>query len=93
MHWKDALRRAVRTFLQAFLGTLLFMWQGLNLTPGALPDWETGQRVLIAALIAGVIALISFTINVLEDNTPLPTLLKPPPSDRPPHHRREPFYG
>lgn len=82
MHWKDALARAARTFLQAFLGTLLFMWQGLNLTPGQLPTWETGQKVLIAGAIAGVIALVTYLMNLMEDASGRALLYKDNPAQR-----------
>lgn len=67
MHWKDALSRALRTFLQAFLGVLLTAWVGLSLAPGDLPTWDVMQRVLIAATVAGVIALLTAIQNILED--------------------------
>jgi len=67
MHWKDALSRAGRTFLQAFLGVLLTAWLGLSLAPGELPPWDVAQRVLIAATVAGVIALVTYLHNFLED--------------------------
>lgn len=67
MHWKDALSRAARTFTQAFIGVLLTAWLGLNLAPGELPAWDAAQRVLIAATVAGVIALLTAIQNILED--------------------------
>lgn len=67
MHWKDALSRALRTFFQAFLGVLLTAWIGLSLAPGELPTWDVAQRVLIAATVAGAIALVSWLQNFLED--------------------------
>lgn len=72
----DAFNRAIRTFLQSFLGVLLATWMALNLAPGELPDTDTAKRVLIAATVAGVIALVSWVQNTLENNTSFPTFLK-----------------
>jgi len=63
----DALRRGIRTFLQAFIGTLLSMFGLVYLTPGVLPDAAILQRILIAASVAGLIALLSWLQNFLED--------------------------
>lgn len=76
----DAVRRALRTFLQAFIGTFLTMFLGVYLTPGVLPDVAVLQRIGIAAAVAGIIALLTFTQNWLEDNTKTPALLKAPTS-------------
>ncbi|HAM57619.1 MAG TPA: hypothetical protein DCQ64_20280 [Candidatus Rokubacteria bacterium] len=72
----DALKRATRTFVQSFVGTLLATWMALNLSPGTLPDTDTAKRVLIAATVAGVIALLSWTQNALEDAGAVPKVLK-----------------
>ena len=47
----DPVRRALRTFLQAFVGTLLTMWLSLGLAPGELPPGDVAKRVLIAAVL------------------------------------------
>lgn len=72
----DAFKRAARTFLQSFLGTLLATWAALSLAPGTLPDADTAKRVLIAAGVAGLIALLSWIHNALEDGGAMPKLLK-----------------
>jgi hypothetical protein len=82
MHWKDAIARALRTFLQAFLGVLLTSWLALNLAPGELPAWDVAQRVLIAAAIAGVIALVTWLQNFLEDASGRALFYKDNPAQR-----------
>jgi hypothetical protein len=74
-----ALQRATRTFLQAFVGSLA----GANLlalsnTEGVV-DWSEARKVVLAAFMAGVVAVVSFAHNALEDGTALPALLKPQP--------------
>jgi hypothetical protein len=61
---KSALVRAVRTFVQAFLGTytaLLLIGEPVS-TFAALLD----RRALEAGAVAGVIALLSFVQNTIE---------------------------
>lgn len=75
---KNATIRAVRTFLQAFIGTfavlaipfLTNIITSAGDAEGYLAiDVTTLGNAAIAATIAGVIALITFAQNFLEDNT------------------------
>lgn len=75
----DSLRRAIRTFVQAFTGVL--MYQGATIAVSAhngeyAPDVDWLKRVLISALAAGVIALITFAHNWAEDAGAVPSVLK-----------------
>lgn len=85
----DALRRAIRTFLQTFLGLYLVRligflnqlsdWAGCNEGGGELctfPDVSTLGYGLVVAGSAAVVALISWLQNALEDNTNFPSFLK-----------------
>lgn len=65
----DWLRRALRTALQAFIGTLLAQWAALALAPGDVPAWPILQRVLIAAGVAFLVAFVTALQNVLEDTS------------------------
>jgi TRAP-type C4-dicarboxylate transport system permease small subunit len=86
----DALRRAIRTFLQAFVGTLsLLLIPFLSDIAKSAGEADKGiveistdalGNILIAAVVAGVIALISFVQNELEDKTNMPAILKAPAS-------------
>lgn len=67
--YMDAGKRAIRTFVQAFIGVLLVGWMGLNLAPGELPDWDIAKRLLIAATVAGVIAVVTWLQNTFEAST------------------------
>lgn len=86
----DALRRALRTFLQAFVGTLALLLipflsnlaTSAGEVDGGIVDISTDAlgNILIAATVAGVIALISWAQNELEDKTNMPAILKAPAS-------------
>jgi TRAP-type C4-dicarboxylate transport system permease small subunit len=84
----DSLRRAIRTFIQAFIGA--FVLFGLPVLQGIMDAAKGGEnpvldlsvwmRVLVICVISGVIALVSWVQNWFEDNTKTPALLKAPPS-------------
>ncbi|HHH27363.1 MAG TPA: hypothetical protein ENK57_03295 [Polyangiaceae bacterium] len=66
----DPIRRALRTFAQAFIGILL----GSELLPGIvvsgqLPDSDAVERLFVSAAAAGFIALLAWVQNTLEDAT------------------------
>ena len=65
---KNALIRAVRTFVQAFVGIILATWGGGSLV--TLVD----VTLLDKAAAAGVIAVLALLMNMLESatNDPLP---------------------
>ena len=75
----DALRRALRTFLQAFVGTLAVMLVPFLLDLMKAAGESDGElvaidvnflgNVAIAATVAGIIALISWAQNALEQTT------------------------
>ena len=76
---KDAIRRTIRTFVQAFIGVILAQAAGLAVqaSSGDLvvdQDWMT--RVGISALFSATIAALTFVQNLLEDNTKMPALGK-----------------
>jgi len=66
---RDALIRGLRTFLQAFLGVFLAISTSGMIGPDSLPDLDVLKRAAIAAAWAGVVALVSFVQNALEDVT------------------------
>ena len=84
----DAIRRAIRTFLQAFVGTLAVLaipaMTDLIRKIGSAEPYEINfdfwQGVVIAAALSGVIALISWAQNALEDHTGVIAPLKAPAS-------------
>lgn len=73
----DALKRAARTFLQAFVGTLALlavpqMTSIVRSISDSQPyqfDFALWQGVVIAASLSGLISLISFAQNALEDKS------------------------
>lgn len=81
---RDALYRAVRTFIQAWIGSFLLLIAGVPLAPGTVPDLDWVKRVVLASAWAALIALLSWAQNVLENSTGMPALLKPaPPANNP----------
>lgn len=64
---REAAIRGARTFLQAFLGTFLAM-TAMGGT-GDVPGYATIERAAVAAGWAGLIALIAFAQNALEEAT------------------------
>lgn len=66
----DAARRAARTFAQATVGAIALQAGALTLdaTDGVI-DVNLWGRVGITAAVAGVIALVSWAQNALEDKT------------------------
>lgn len=77
----DAVRRAIRTFVQAFFGVLAT--SGIFSAAGetGVVDWSGLKRVGISAAAAGVVALFSYAQNALEDAGTIPAALKAPASD------------
>lgn len=84
----DALRRAIRTFAQGFIGVLaLIAIPALN---ALVRDIGSGNTVsidvdfwsgaAIAAVAGGLIALVSWLQNALEDSGVIPAPLKAPAS-------------
>mgnify|MGYP000216822720 CR=1 FL=1 len=69
------LRRALRTFGQAFVGTLivLFMTGKFTVideaTGATVPVWTSLDTLIIAAFFSGVLALLTLIQNLLEDKS------------------------
>lgn len=81
---RDAAYRAVRTFVQAWIGSFLLLIAGVPLAPGTIPDLDWVRRVALASAWAAFIALLSWAQNLLENSTSMPALLKPaPPAQNP----------
>lgn len=87
MKLPDPVRRALRTFVQDFIRTFLLLVTVPNVIQGAVTDLEgVAQRVpdpsvLLSALVAGawagVLAVLTFILNALEDSTGVPVSLVP----------------
>jgi hypothetical protein len=77
----DYLRRALRTFFQALLGSLLTSGVLSAASTDGVVDWSAAQKAAVAALAAGIIAAFTLAQNVLEDHTTMPALLKAPASE------------
>ncbi len=75
----DPLARAIRTAVQTAIGVFLTLTVLPSAAPGVVPDYETLKRAGVAALFAGVVALLTGAYNWLEQAEVIPTVLKPPP--------------
>jgi hypothetical protein len=67
MTFRDPLIRGFRTFLQAALGVFLALSTSGMMGVQDVPTLDVLKRALLAASWAGVVALVSFTQNVLEE--------------------------
>lgn len=79
MNLPDAVRRAIRTFVQAFAGVIVYQSGAILLDAQRgeyVFDADWTKRILISALVAGVIALCTWLQNWAEDNTSFPAIGK-----------------
>lgn len=77
---KDVIRRAARTFFQAFVGVVVLQTAAIALDAAKgeyVLDIGWWQRLGVSAVVSGFIALCSFVQNWLEDKDAVPKLLKP----------------
>lgn len=72
----DAIQRAVRTFFQAFIGVLIASGILSAVEETGVVDWSNLKKVGLSALVAGVVAIVSYIQNALEDVEVIPTFLK-----------------
>ena len=75
----DALRRSIRTFLQAFCGVIIAQSGAILLDAQKgeyVLDIEWIKRIGVSAAVSGVIALVTFIQNYAEDNSNFPSMLK-----------------
>lgn len=84
MKLPDSIRRAIRTFLQAFVGTLAVLAvpalsdlvRQISSSEPYQIDFRFWQGVVIAACVSGIIALVSWAQNALEDKGTIPSVGK-----------------
>jgi hypothetical protein len=79
MNLPDAARRAIRTFLQAFIGVILAQIGAIAISAQKgeyVLDIEWLKRIGVSAFAAGVIAVLSFLQNYLEDAGTIPSVMK-----------------
>lgn len=77
----DALRRAIRTFVQTFLGSIATSGVLSAAATEGVVDWSVLKKVLLAACASGFVSLVSYVQNLLEDKGAIPAILKAPASD------------
>lgn len=71
-----ALRRAVRTFFQGFIGVLAGSTVLTLIASKGTIDVDALQTVLISAVGGGLIALVAYIQNALEDKTGTDLIVK-----------------
>lgn len=72
----DSVRRAFRTFVQAFVGALLASGVLSAASVEGVVDWSSLGKAAVSAGVAGVVAVLSYVQNSLEDRGSVPALLK-----------------
>lgn len=77
----DAVRRAIRTFVQAFTGSILTNGVLSAMATNGVVDWTLLEKAGVSALVAAVIALLTFLQNWAEDRGTIPSILKASASD------------
>lgn len=68
----DPIRRALRTFVQAFLGSLITSGVLSAVAADGVVDWSAVQKAAVAALAAAAVAVVTLVQNLLEDHGALP---------------------
>jgi hypothetical protein len=76
----DWVRRAIRTFFQAFTGVLVLQGVQVTIDPTLITNVDWLERVGLTAIAAGGVSAITLIHNFLEDQAGLPALLKSPAS-------------
>jgi hypothetical protein len=77
----DALRRAIRTFVQAFLGSIATSGILSAAATEGVVDYSVLKKLAMSAAASGFVSLFSFLQNLLEDKGAIPAILKAPASD------------
>lgn len=72
----NPVQRALRGFVQTFIGVLLSSGVLSALGNNGTTDWSAIEKVLISALAAGVVSILTFVQNALEDNGTIPAIGK-----------------
>jgi hypothetical protein len=75
-----ALQRAIRSFVQAFVGSFLASNALSAVGTEGVVHWDIVQKAATAAFAAGLIALLSWLQNGAEDAKVIPALLKLAPA-------------
>jgi hypothetical protein len=71
----DSWKRALRTFFQAFIGVLLSSGILSAFSEEAIVDWSAVKKVGLSALGAGIVAIVTWLQNFLEDKDKIPVLI------------------
>jgi hypothetical protein len=72
----DSAKRALRTFGQAFLGAVITSGVLSATSESGVVDWSALKKVAIAAVFAGIIALVTWSQNALEEGGIIKPVLK-----------------
>lgn len=72
----NAIKRTIRTFFQTFLGTVIASGILSATETTGVVDWSSLKKVGISAISAGLVSVITFIQNWLEDSDKIPTVFK-----------------
>jgi len=76
MSLSDSVRRAARTFVQSFIGTLIGTGVLSAASVDGVVDWSAAGKAGVAGVAAGIVAVLSWLQNALEDAEVISPLLK-----------------
>jgi phosphate/sulfate permease len=74
----EAVRRGLRTFFQGFLGSIITSGVLSAFETEGVVDWAVLEKVGVSAAAAGIIGLVSYVHNALEDTGVVRPMLKEP---------------
>lgn len=79
--WPDSVKRGLRTFFQSFTGIFMAtMATSQVVAANGVPHLAVVWAAVMAAAWGGVIAVIAYVQNMLEDKEVIPAVLKEPDS-------------
>ena len=73
----DPVRRAIRTWIQSFVGGFLSTGALSAVQVSGVVDWSILLKAVVSAIAASIISLLTLVMNLVEDHTRMPALLKP----------------
>ena len=65
----DAVKRAIRTFFQTFLGAVITSGAFSAVSETGVVDWSALKKVVVAGCVAGFCAVVTYVWNWLETAT------------------------
>jgi hypothetical protein len=77
----DYFRRALRTFIQSWVGVFIASGVLSAASETGVVDWSSARKAALSAGAAGIVAVLTLVQNLLEDTTRFPAVGKAPASE------------